>query len=210
MTPAKDWHDWHRPYEDPDSPLSRRLRLVRRHIDDWLDERPERSLSVVSACAGQGRDLLGVLAARPDAGRVRARLVEFDPRNADVAREAASRIGADVSVLCADAGLLASYAGSVPADLVLFAGVLGNISDDDVRTTVAALPRLCAPGATVIWTRTRRAPDLTPAIRAWFAEAGFTEQAFDAPADVLFTVGVHRLTAPPQPLGPPGRLFRFA
>jgi hypothetical protein len=50
----KDWHDWHTPYTDDTSALSRRLRLVQRHIGDWLNERPESSLRVVSVCAGQG------------------------------------------------------------------------------------------------------------------------------------------------------------
>lgn len=210
MRAETDWHDWHRPYDDPDSPLSRRLRLVQEHVDRWLDERPEPALTVVSACAGQGRDLLGVLAGRPDAARVRATLIEYDPRNAAAARAEVDRLGLSLTVACADAGLTASYADAVPADLVLFAGVFGNIGDTDVRHTIAALPQLCAPGATVIWTRTRRAPDLTPSIRTWFAEVGFVETAFHAPDDVLFSVGVHRLTAPPRPLGPPGRLFRFA
>ncbi|GAB4060837.1 class I SAM-dependent methyltransferase [Catellatospora paridis] len=209
MSAAKDWHDWHRPYDDPESPLSHRLRLVQEHVDEWLDERPEPVLTVVSACAGQGRDLLGVLARRPDASRVRATLIEYDPRNTKLARAEADRLGVAVAARCADAGLPESYAGAVPADLVLFAGVFGNIGEADVRRTVAALPRLCAPGATVIWTRTRRVPDLTPSIRAWFAEAGFAEQAFHAPDGVLFSVGVHRLTAAPQPLGPSGRLFQF-
>ncbi|RKE06502.1 hypothetical protein C8E86_1322 [Catellatospora citrea] len=209
MVTATDWHDWHRPYDDPGSPLAHRLRLVQEHVDEWLDERPEPLLTVVSACAGQGRDLLGVLARRQDASRVRATLIEYDPRNTALARAEAERLGVAVVAKCADAGLPESYAGAVPADLVLFAGVFGNIGDADVRRTVAALPRLCAPSATVIWTRTRRAPDLTPSIRAWFAEAGFTETAFHAPDDVLFSVGVHRLTAAPRPLGSGGRLFRF-
>ncbi|MFD0592980.1 hypothetical protein ACFQZ4_10860 [Catellatospora coxensis] len=54
MKAATDWHDWHGPYDDPDSPLSRRLRLVQEHVDRWLDERLEPVLTVVSACAGQG------------------------------------------------------------------------------------------------------------------------------------------------------------
>ncbi|WP_144127498.1 class I SAM-dependent methyltransferase [Catellatospora sichuanensis] len=209
MSATKDWYDWHQPYTDPDSPLSRRLRLVQDHVDSWLDERPEPVLTVVSACAGQGRDLLGVLARRPDASRVRATLIEYDSRNTAVAQAEADRLGVAVTATCADAGLLESYADAVPADLVLFAGVFGNMGDAEVRRTVAALPRLCASGATVIWTRTRRAPDLTPSIRTWFAEAGFAETAFHAPDDVLFSVGVHLLTAVPPPLGPGGRLFRF-
>jgi hypothetical protein len=108
----------------------------------------------------------------------------------------------------ADAGDLASYRQAVPADLVIMAGVLGNIGDADVYTTVHALPQLCAAGATVIWTRTRRAPDRTPAIRTWLTDAGFSELAFAAPDDVLFSVGVHRFTGTPQPLGQ-DKIFQF-
>lgn len=112
-------------------------------------------------------------------------------------------------MLHADAGDLATYAGAVPADLLLLAGVLGNISDADAQATISALPQLCAAGATVIWTRTRRAPDLTPAIRRWLAAVGFVEHAFHAPDDVFFSVGVHQFLGRPQPLNPNGRLFRF-
>lgn len=209
MTSGRDWHEWHRDYDDPDSPLSRRLRLVQGHIDGWLDRRPDGPLTVVSACAGQGRDLLEVLARRSDAGRVRGRLIEGDARNVAAARAAIAEHGlTGVTVDEADAGDSAAYGLSVPADLVLMAGVFGNISDDDIRRTVAALPGLCAPDAVVIWTRSRRHPDLTPALPQWFAAAGFAEVAFDAPDDVLFTVGVHRYVGAAQPLAT-GRLFSF-
>jgi hypothetical protein len=57
--------------------------------------------------------------------------------------------------------------------------------------------RLCAPQATVIWTRHRHPPDLTPYIRGTFERAGFGELAFeDSPP---FGVGVNRLLAPPLP-----------
>jgi predicted nicotinamide N-methyase len=210
MNDGKDWYDWHRPYDDDNSPLAHRLRLVQQYITGWLDERPNQSLSVVSMCAGQGRDLLEVLAMRPDAERVRARLIEYDPRNVAAARTRTAAENLDgVIVMHADAGDLASYSGAVPADLVLMAGVLGNISDADAQTTINALPQLCALDATVIWTRTRRAPDLTPSIRAWLAHAGFTEQVFHAPEGVLFSVGVHRFLGRPQPLVPTRKLFRF-
>jgi len=205
-----DWHDWHLPYGDETSALSRRLRLVQGHIEGWLDERPESSLRVVSVCAGQGIDLLGVLARRSDAGRVRAVLIEKDPRNVAAARDGVAAAGLrGITVRCADAGDFAAYRDAVPADLVLLAGVLGNISDRDVRATIAAAPRLCAPGATVMWTRTRRAPDLSPAVRGWFADAGFVERAFHAPADVLFSVGVHQLQGPPEDPPSSGRIFAF-
>lgn len=210
MTGSTDWYRWHSPYADRESPLSQRLRLVQRHVSDWLDERPDPRLTVVSACAGQGRDLLEVLAGRPDAHRVRASLIEYDERNVAAARARLGELGlAGVTVRQGDAGELASYRDAVPADLVLLAGVLGNISDADVRATVQALPQLCAAGSTVVWTRSRRVPDLTGAIRDWLGAAGFTERAFHAPDGVLFSVGVHRFDGPPQPLAPAGTLFRF-
>jgi hypothetical protein len=201
-----DWVRWHEAYGDAGSALSRRLRIVQGHVADWLDGRPDGPLTVVSACAGQGRDLLEVLGRRDDAGRVHATLLEADPRNVAAARAAGL---STVDVRRTDAGDLASYRDATPADLVLMVGVFGNISDDDVRRTVAALPHLCRPAATVIWTRSRRDPDLTGSIRSWFADAGFAERAFDAPADVLFSVGVHRLTRTPRTPPPTGRLFRF-
>jgi hypothetical protein len=210
MTAGKDWQAWHEAYTDETSPLSRRLRLVQRHIDSWLDHRHGEALTVVSACAGQGHDLLGVLTNRADADRVRATLLEYDERNVATAQatvdDAALR---SVTAVRADAGDRAAYVGAVPADLVLMAGVFGNISDVDVHRTIAALPELCAAGAIVIWTRTRRAPDLTPAVRRWLAAAGFVEQAFHAPADALFSVGVHHFVGVPRPLTPRGALFRF-
>lgn len=210
MRGETDWSSWHEPYADEGSPLSRRLRLVQSHIRSWLDERQDEMLTVVSACAGQGHDLLGVLATRTDAHRVRSTLIEDDERNV-AAAQVTIEVAAvrDVMVVRADAGDLSAYVGSVPADLVLMAGVFGNISDADVHRTVEALPQLCAPDATVIWTRTRRAPDLTTDIRRRLQASGYVEVAFHAPHDVLFSVGVHRFAGDPLPLTPPGRLFRF-
>jgi hypothetical protein len=68
---------------------------------------------------------------------------------------------------------------------------------------------LCVHCAPVIWTRSRRTPDVTSAIRRYPAEHGFAELAFAAPDDVLFSVGVHRFTGTPQPLQPDLRLITF-
>lgn len=210
MEAQTDWQAWHGAYADERSPLSRRLRIIQHEIMAWLDRRPGERLAVVSLCAGQGHDQLEVLGAREDAPRVRATLLESDERNIAFARAAADAAGAhDVTVISADAGQLASYVEVVPADLLLVAGVFGNISDADVMRTIRALPRLCAGRATVIWTRTRRSPDLTPSIREWFGSAGFAEVAFHAPNDVLFAVGVNQLITAPQPLTGPDELFRF-
>ena len=91
---------------------------------------------------------------------------------------------------------------------MLLCGVFGNVSEADIERTIAALPALCARGARVIWTRSRRAPDLTPRVRGWFAAAGFAEEAFHAVDDALFSVGVHRVAGRISSVAE-GRLFRF-
>jgi hypothetical protein len=115
-----------------------------------------------------------------------------------------------VEVRRADASLVASFADTLPADVLLLCGIFGNISDGDIERTVAAAPALCRAGATVIWTRHRRPPDLTPQVRAWFAAGGFDEIAFDALRTTTLTgVGVSRLRRAPSAKLPSHPLFAF-
>lgn len=206
-----DWSRWHEAYARPGSGLSSRLAAVRHAIDRHLNASAPEPVRVVSACAGDGRDLLGVLAGRADAHRVSAVLVEHDPGLAAQAREKARSLPAQIDVRQGDAAQSDLYQGAVPADLVLLCGIFGNISDADVRTTIEAAPQLCAPGAEVVLTRHRGGPDLTPSIRQWFAQAGFEEIAFVTPEDVaeLWSVGVHRLVSDPHSLQVGGRWFTF-
>jgi hypothetical protein len=207
---STDWSSWHETYEDRASPLATRLRVVQGVIRDLLDSRSDRPSHVLSLCAGKGLDVLGVLSSHPARSMVSARLVELDPALADEARKAAEAAKLqNVEVVVADAGSTDSYAGAVPADLVLACGVFGNISDHDVEATVRAMPSLSARGGTVVWTRHRHAPDLTPEIRQWFAESGLTEHAFISPGPESFAVGVHRLEGAGEPLVPGRRLFTF-
>ena len=205
---APDWLEWHGPYDDPSSELSRRLRAVQGLVAAALDASPPGPVDLVSMCAGQGRDVCGVLRDHPRRKDVRALLVERDERNVAVARELSADLRADVEVRAMDAGSSDSYAGFLPATIVLVCGVFGNISDADIENTIDALPMLCATDATVIWTRHRGAPDLTPRIREWFGAAGFTEDAFVAPPDTHFGVGAHRYRGAPQPYVAT-RLFEF-
>ena len=90
----------------------------------------------------------------------------------------------------------------------------GNANDPIALAPLTSRPRwppcpACAPGALVLWTRHRRPPDLTPAIRSWFGEAGFREEAFDTSHDGFMSVGAHRLTGEPAALMPGQRLFTF-
>lgn len=206
----RDWVEWHRDYDDPGSLLSRRGERVQGHLRAELNRAPAGDVRLISLCAGQGREVIGVLTGHPRRADVHARLVELDERNVVLARQAAHAAGLhDVEVLQADAGITDAYSGAVPARIVVTCGIFGNISDTDIQATVAALPSLCAPGALVLWTRHRGAPDLTPAIRFWFAEAGFREEAFDTSSDGFMSVGAHRLVGEPATLVPGQRLFTF-
>jgi hypothetical protein len=145
-------------------------------------------------CAGQGRDVIGAVRDHPRRADVRARLVELDPRNAVIARKLADAANLGfVETVTGDASVSDAYVGAVPAHIVLACGIFGNVSDGDIRRCVGLLPMLCAEGATVVWTRHRRSPDLTPQIRLWFSDAGFSELGWDEPADRPYVgVGAER------------------
>jgi Putative methyltransferase len=206
------WERWHRAYEDPASPLSVRLALVQAELRAALDGAPPGPIRVVSLCAGQGRDVIDVVAGHGRRADVEALLVELDPGLVAFARARAEAAGVagSVRVVEGDASQCSWYAPLVPAHVVLVCGVFGNLSDDDVAATVAALPGFCAPGASVIWTRHRRPPDRTPDIRRWFVEAGFEHVAFEAPpAPYVLAVGRERLVGPVGPFDPGRTLFAF-
>lgn len=208
------WERWHAPYEDPASNLSLRLRTVQGMVCQALDAVAlgrAGPIRVVSLCAGQGRDVIDVVAGHPRRDEVSALLVEQDPALVTFARARAeaSGVGDVVQVVEGDASLSRWYAGVVPADLVLVCGVFGNISAGDISATIEALPSFCGPGAHVVWTRHRRPPDATPAIRSSFAAAGFTELAFVAPEGTVMTVGHHRFDGETTTFDPDSRLFDF-
>jgi hypothetical protein len=212
----RDYEQWHDQYDDPGSALSWRLGVVRAAIAAELDRRAG-PVRVVSVCSGDGRDLLGVLAERTDADRVVATLLELHPAIAERARAAAAAFPG-VEVRTVDAGDSSSYLGAVPADLVLLVGVLGNLTPEDLRGTIAATPQLCAPDATVIWTRGLSGDARNDEVRRGFTAAGFTELDYREFEDVedgsdpdltRTAVGVARLAGDPAPLEPGRRLFTF-
>lgn len=207
----RDWYEWHEHYGTPGSTLARRLVAVQDRLRHALDTAPPGQLRVVSLCAGQGRDLLEVLAHHPRRDDVTARLVELDVRNATKATHAAAAAGLDqVEVVVGDAALTDQYADLVPADLVLACGIFGNVTDADVRNTITHCPQLCRTGGTVVWTRHREPPDLVPQICQWFSEAGFTLEWLSDQDAGHGGVGAHRYTGEPQPLAADARMFTFA
>ena len=102
MNAQPDWVEYHREYDDPGSLLSARGEVVKGHLRAELDDVPAGDIRLVSLCAVQARDVIGVLAGHPRRDDVHARL---DERNVAVARQAARAAGLDgVEVLQADDG----------------------------------------------------------------------------------------------------------
>ncbi len=204
-----EWVAWHRRY-DRGGDLLRRLEVVQQRIREALDVARPGPIRAVSLCAGDGRDLLGVLAHHPRARDVRARLVERSPELAARGRRRAAALRLPgVEFVTDDASDTRVLEGAVPADLVLVCGVFGNVTDGDVRSTVRHLPELCAARATVVWTRGRFPPDLTPAIRRWFRASGFSERSFTLVTGTTMSVGTARLATAPRRYRPGVRLFTF-
>jgi hypothetical protein len=246
-------------YEDPASNLSVRLRAVQSALRCALDEVQGSGagsgagsaagsdsdsgpaahpglIRIVSVCAGQGRDVIDVVATHPRGSEVSAVLVELDPALVAFARDRAAAAGvADrIRVVEGDASHCRSYVGAtstgdatsnvgatsnvdatsnvgaaIPADIVLICGVFGNISPADITRTIQAMRGFCVPGGQVVWTRHRRQPDRTPAVRADFAAAGFVELGYEAPEETVLAVGRHRLDGATTPFDPDHQLFEF-
>ena len=210
-TTESHWVRWHRTYDIAGSALQQRIAIVERLLRAAIDTAPGPKVRVLSLCAGRGADVIDVLRDHPRADDVRARLVELDPDLAARARSDAAAAGLTrVEVITGDASRSDAADGAVPADVLLACGIFGNISPEDIRRFVELTPTLCAPGATVIWTRHRLPPDRTVDIRAWFAEAGFDELEFVTPdAEGFVGVGAHRLAIDARPFVPGERLFTF-
>ena len=73
----RDWVEWHRDYDDPGSMLSRRGELVQGHLRAELERAPAGDVRLISLCAGQGWDVIGVLTGHPRRDDVRARCAEI-------------------------------------------------------------------------------------------------------------------------------------
>ena len=133
--PTHDWHEWHHGVRPAPRARSRAgSPSCRSASRAALDAAPPGPIRVVSMCAGEGRDLLGVLEDHPRRADVRGPAGRARPRARGDGPRARARRASRCCV--GDAGTTASYAGAVPADLVLVCGVFGNITDADMMRTI--------------------------------------------------------------------------
>jgi SAM-dependent methyltransferase len=206
------WNEWHGEYDDPDSELAGRMRGVQRAIDQVVTDCPAGPIQVVSICGGQGRDLVGALAAHPRRDDVRVRMVELDPDNVAFARRTAAEAGIEgFEVVEGDAGASDAYAGLPLADLVVVAGLFGHLDDDDQVRLIAFLRQICREDGVVVWTFFQRARRRTEKLRRFFVDGGFEEVAFEVlpGEEYRFTVASSRHEGPVQPFEAGRSVFTF-
>jgi hypothetical protein len=206
---AKDWVEWHSDYDDPESALSERRRQVTMLISKSLDCATSGHVRILSLCSGDARDLADALRRHERRRDVSCVLVELDPQLASSARSNLESTDVDFKVVVGDAGDVATFRDVLPIDLLLLVGIFGNVPDSDVETTIRAVPCICREGATAIWTRHRRPPDLTPSVRRWFDAVGCRSLDFVSPGEGQFAIGRERVlrSVPAEQRGT--RLFRF-
>jgi hypothetical protein len=198
-----NWFEWHDLYQT-ETRLQQRLQIVQGYIATALNAQPEGRIQIVSACAGDGRDLLGTLSHHPRKGDVDARLVELNPQLVERGKSAvaAANLAEQIEFVNGDAALPSNYAGAVPASIVLVCGIFGNLADEAaLQQLIGNLSFLATTGAFVVWTRGHRdGIAYSDIVRDRFQAANFEEVDFQLTATGDMGVGLHRYLGESAPL----------
>jgi hypothetical protein len=180
---------WHDNYEDKTSTPYKRTLIVKKLIVDYLINK--NNITILSICAGQGRDVLTSLNAD-----TYAYLIDIDKKCIDYAQSYVNNNNIhNVSIIKADASLISTYVdNNIPkADLILICGVFGHLSLEDISITAQSLKQLIKTGGSVIWTRHKFDNDITKEVREAFELAGYKEETFISPKEEPFSIGMHKL-----------------
>jgi hypothetical protein len=206
------WSEWHDEYDDPDSELALRMRTVRKHVAATVEACPPGPVTVVSICAGQGREVIGALEDHPRRGDVRGRLVELDPDNAAFAKQSAEHAHLDgLEIVNGDASVSDAYAGLPRADLVVMSGLFGHLDDEDRVSTIAFLRQILRSGGHAVWTSFLRDNGPVEKMRRFFVEQSFdeVETEFLPGEEYRFTVTLSRHAGSEELLQANKKLFTF-
>ena len=205
------WSDW--PQEVYQQQYyQQRLLKVQEHFAECLDNAPRGAVRVLSVCAGDGRDVIGVLRSHPRRTDVTAWLVESNRRSLAIGIRHATSAGLEdaVNFLCGDATLCVTYKNIAPADIVLVCGVWGHVAANQRALLVAGIASLCKSHGVVIWTR-GLVPNMSRLqdIQSQFAGLVWDELRVSTTTDQRWAVATYGYTGPPHQLSKSGRLFRF-
>ncbi|MBD2691181.1 class I SAM-dependent methyltransferase family protein [Anabaena catenula] len=209
----KDWLEWHDLY-NTEAKLQQRLKIVREYISYSLDNSPAGIIRIVSVCAGDGRDLLGILANHPRTEDVYARLVEINPQLVERGRATIESLGLtkQIEFINGDATAAANYVGVVPADIVIVCGIFGNLADEnELNRLLGNLSFLSKKGAFILWTRGHsNGIAYSETVRKYFREFGFKEVNFQLTATGDMGVGIHRYLGENVAVSKEQQLFVFS
>lgn len=192
--PAIDWKGWHAIYDRP-SGVNSRLLAVQKAIRECLALLPAGPVSLLSIFAGDGRDLVPVVAESVRRNEVRCLFIENDEALVRAGRQRvkAHALSDRMEFRCADATSAESYIGSVPVHFVLAAGVFGNLLPEDIVPCVKALTGMLKTGGFLVWTRSRHAGDGESGIakiQAALQDQGFVER--NSGGSAKFLVASHQ------------------
>ena len=193
-------------------PYLQRLRAVQAHLAECLDCAPHGAVRILSLCAGDGRDVIGVLQSSPRRNDVDAWLVELDRQSvADGMRHLrASGLEKVVNFINADATEYATYKNLVPCDITLVCGIWGHVPGNERARLVRALASFCNPGGSVIWTRgISKGKSRLNDIQSQFGGSSWENVRLSFTPDEEWAVGTHRYRGPSLEKPASGRIFNF-
>jgi hypothetical protein len=190
----------------------RRLRVVQEHLAECLDVAPPGAVKVLSMCAGDGRDVIGVVQSHPRRNDVSAWLVELNRQSVDLGLHYTTHAGLEKSLrfVNEDATVYTTYKYIAPADIVLVCGVWGHVPPPERGGLVQAAAALTRAGGSVIWTRgVSKGMSRFDEIDSLFAEPAWEKVRVSFTADKSWAVATHRYRGPAQELPADGQIFHF-
>jgi hypothetical protein len=192
--------------------FQQRLLAVQQQLRTNLDEAAAGPVKLISLCAGDGRDVVGVLETHERRSDVSAWLVELDHQSVSAGIRQASIAGLEASVhfVNADATDCRTYQRMAPADIVLACGVWGHVPAHERASLVCALAGLCKARGVVTWTRGVSAGiTRLNEIEFLFARPKWERVHTTITADKKWAVATYRYAGPPVELLQTGRIFNF-
>lgn len=190
----------------------KRLRVVQDHIAECLDRAERGPVRVVSICAGDGRDVVGVLETHERREDVSAWLVELDPKSveAGIAARDATNLKKQVTFVLGDATDFATFKNILRCDIVVVCGVWGHVPPEERLRLVQALGKFCKPGGFVVWSRRMDRGQFRFAdVQSLFESNSFERVNESVTSDGKWAVCTHRYIGTTADVPTSGRIFNF-